>query len=250
MTLDDLTPVTRLPRTRRRQLFNVLAVLAFCVALGALSLPKVARVREPAARMNDMNNLKQLMLAEHIRADTLDNAFIGPFAADRQGVPNTGLSFRVSLLPYLEQENVYRLIDLQQPWDSAQNAPATSCVIKVFQSPVTPDRTKPDTPYRVFYGGGALFEADGAPVKLKEVPDGTSNTILCVHATEAVPWAKPQEFPYARTTPLPPLGSKGMSRGFNVAFADGSVRFVRDTIAEADLRSLIEKADGRGAGVE
>ena len=250
MTPDDELWVTRSPITRRRLLINSGVVVAVIAAILCLLLPAVHGLRRHANRGNDANNLKQLGLAVG-NYDDANGKMIGPYAQDWQGVLNTEMSFRVSLMPYIEATDLGSRIDWAQPWDSVKNTPMTSIPYKLFQSPDTPDRSKPDTPYRVFYGGGALFEVDGKPVKLREVPDGLSNTILFVHATETVPWAKPQEFPYTPTTPLPPLGSPGLSRdGFNAAFADGSVRFLRHTIAEADLRSLIEKADGRGVGLE
>ena len=249
MTPDDAMPVTR-PTSALRSLLVLGGIpLATCVVSGLLLIPTVCRVQEASARANDANNLKQLGHAVE-NYDAVMGQMIGPYAQVSPDVLNTGLSFRVSLLPYIEHDDRYRQFDLKQSWDSPRNAVASSEPLKFFQSPDTPDATKPDTPYRVFYGGGALFEADGKPVKLADIPDGTSNTILFVHATETVPWAKPQEFAYTRTTPLPPLGSPGLGKGFNVAFADGSVRFLRPTIPEADLRSLIEKADGRGAGIE
>ena len=220
MTPDDATPVAQPPKSWGRVLLRCVGVVAVCLLALAILLPNVARVRKPAARAQDANNLKQIALAEHNYADVSDG-ILGPYAQVSTGVMNTELSFRVSLLPYMECDPLYTRIDMSQPWDSARNAPATSTPYKRYQSPDTPDATKPDTPYRVFYGGGALFEADGKPVKLREVPDGLSNTILFVHATETVPWAKPQEFAYTPTTTLPPLGSPGMGKGFNVAFADG-----------------------------
>ena len=246
MTPDDEPPETRPPMRRRELLINGAVCVAVVLGLMWLLLPAVSRVRNAPERMHVSNNLKQIALAEHNYADVSQDSFVGPLAQVSPGVLNPNLSFRVSLLPYLEEDSTYGRIDLTQPWDSPRNAPATSERVRAFIG-----HEALGTPYRVFYGGGALFEADGTPVKLKEVPDGLSNTVLFVHATEAVPWAKPQEFAYTPTTPLPPLGSRGVSRdGFNVAFADGSVRFLRHTIPEADLRSLIEKADGRGAGID
>jgi len=250
MTAGDDSPSER-PSGHLKVVMILAAVVLVSVAAAVLLVRQVNTVRAAAQRMKGMGNLKQLSLAAHNYAQTHEDGIIGPYSPDLTGAMNPDLSFRVGLLPYIEMDNVYRLIDMNQPWDSPKNAPATAVAIRHLQSPDTPDATKPDTPYRVFYGGGALFEADGTPVKLTEVPDGTSNTILFVHASEAVPWAKPQEFAYTPATPLPPLGSRGISKeGFNVAMADGSVRFVRHAIAEADLRSLIEKADGRGAGIE
>ena len=249
MTTDD-TDGERPTTTRRSHFITGGIVLAIFVVAGVLLARSVSRVREAAWQSVDSGRLKQFAWAAHGYADTNGDGFLGPFAQVSPGVLNTEMSFRVSLLPYIEMHNVHKQIDLAQPWDSPKNAPVTSIVIKNLQSPDTRDATKPDTPYRVFYGGGALFAADGTPVKFTDIPDGASNTILFVHATETVPWAKPQEFPYTATTPLPPLGSPGLGKGFNAAMADGSVRFLRHTIAEADLRSLIEKADGRGADIE
>ncbi len=62
------------------------------------------------------------------------------------------------------------------------------------------------TPYRVFYGGGALFDEDGGPVRLWGITDGTSNTIMAVHAAEQVPWAEPRELKYSPDAPLPKFG--------------------------------------------
>ncbi len=251
MTPDDTTPVTRPPKSWAKVLSMWCALLlGVGITLFLVALGNMCKVRDASARMQDQNNLKQLALAEHNYADNNQDSLTGPYAQVSPGVLNTELSFRVSLLPYIESHDLYTRIDLNQPWDSPKNTPATSTPYKVFQSPDTPDATKPDTPYRVFYGGGALFEADGKPVKLTDIPDGASSTILFVHATETVPWAKPQEFAYTPTTPLPPLGSPGLGKGFNAAMADGSVRFFKATIADADLRSLIEKADGRGRDIE
>ncbi len=250
MTPDDVTPKTKPPKTWAKVITLWCAgLLGVGIVLFLVALGNMCKVRDAAARAYDANNLKQLALAQHSFSDANDG-IVGPYAQVSPGVLNTELSFRVSLLPYIEHDDRYRQFDLKQPWDSARNAVASSEPLKFFQSPDTPDRAKPDTPYRVFYGGGALFAADGTPVKLADIPDGASSTILFVHATETVPWAKPQEFPYTPTTPLPPLGSPGLGKGFNAAMADGSVRFLRHTIAEADLRSLIEKADGRGRDIE
>ena len=254
MTPDD-TDAER-PAAKPKNFFaanavNTLVVVALIFLFALVLLPAII-TRNPHGALDrqNSNNLTQLALAQHAFADYTRSGLVGPYAF-ANGAVNQGHSFRVSLLPYMEEDGLFKQIDLTQPWDSPRNAPVTSVAIRNLQSPDTRDREKPDTPYRVFYGGGALFAADGTPVKLTDIPDGASNTILFVHATETVPWAKPQEFAYTPATPLPPLGSPGLSRGgFNAAMADGSVRFFNATIAEADLRSLIEKADGRGRDIE
>ena len=222
--------------------FGLFALVCAGVAV-ALILPATAKVREAAGRMQGQNNLKQMSLAAHNFADVNGNGLVGPYHVDKKGVVNQGLSFRVALLPYVEQANLYSQFDVTQPWDGVKNSALSSMRVMTFQDPAAPAKT--ETPYRVFYGGGALFDATGVPVPFSKVPDGTSNTILFVHAADSVTWTKPEEFAYSRSTPLPKLGSPGTPGGFNAAMADGSVRFIRSTIPEADLRSLIEKADGR-----
>ena len=100
------------------------------------------------------------------------------------------------------------------------------------------------TPYRVFVGGGALFDPDGKPVRFTDIKDGSSNTIMLVHAADQVPWAQPRELPYSPTAPLPALGHKSLTTGTNVAMADGSVRFLKTGTPEHVIRAMITKAGG------
>src|SRR5262249_25968470 len=100
-----------------------------------------------------------------------------------------------------------------------------------------------NTPYRVFYGGGALFNEDGKRVTIFDITDGTSNTILAVHAQEQVPWAAPRDFKYDPAGPLPKLGHPNpQARGSNILLADGSVRFVSENVSETTMRALITRA--------
>ena len=230
---------------------GVLALVA-CVCGGpvmiALLLPAVQKVREAAARQASANNLKQIGIGMYNQTD-VTGAFQGPFAVGPGG-PATGHSFRVGLLPYVEQDNVFQRIDLTQPWDSAKNAPATGVSVKTYLDPGNPASLGTATPYRMFVGPGAMFDGTGKPVKFADLRDGPSNTIMAISATQTVPWASPQELPYGPGVPLPLLGGYPNATGFNALFADGSVRYLKRSISDADLRSLIEKADGRGAGIE
>lgn len=204
-----------------------------------LFLPAVQKVRQAAGRANDTNNLKQLGLGMHNELDAT-NKWTAPFAHDNTGTVYRGHSFRVGLLPYVEQDALYRSLDLTQPWDSPRNSPITSQAVRPFFTPFDPPSS--NTPYRAFVGGGALFNADGSPVHIRDIKDGSSNTILMVHATEQVPWAKPQELAYSPTGPLPPLGHKAMPGGATVLMADGSTRFLAAGTPDPVLRALITRA--------
>jgi hypothetical protein len=205
------------------------------------------KVRLAAARMADQNNMKQIGIAFHNQGDW--NGMAGPYALDRMGKPNTGLSWRVGLLPYIEQDTLYKQFDLTVPWDGAKNKRLSANIIKVYSTPFN-EAPSADTPYRVFYGGGAMFNEDGKPVSIVNITDGTSNTIMAVHAWEQVPWAAPREFKYDPNGPLPKLGHPEMRGGANVLVADGSIRFLRDGTSERTLRALITRGGGETVASE
>jgi prepilin-type processing-associated H-X9-DG protein len=222
----------------------LISIPCIAVMIGLL-LPAVQKVREAAVRSKDQNNMKQIALAAHSFHD-VNNQFAGPFLVD-QGQVNRGMSWRASMLPYIEQDNVYRMLDKKAAWDSGANRAATNIPISVFNSPYDAPGSTVNTPYKAFVGGGAIF--DDAPnarqTKMTDILDGTSNTILFVHAFDQVPWASPQDIKYGANIPLPKFGhANGPKGGYNACFADGSVRFMASTTNEATLRAMISKADG------
>jgi hypothetical protein len=212
-----------------------------------LLLPAVFKVREAATRMKDANNLKIVGIAMHADADRHHS--LSSCARDDFGRVQTGLSLRVGMLPYMEQHNLYRRFDLTQPWDGEKNRSLSNTPLAAYTTPYDGPEPSVDTPYRVFVGGGALFNEDGKPVRFPgEVTDGTSNTIMAVHATEQVPWAEPRELVYGPNLPLPKLGHPSQSGAFQVLMADGSVRTVSGKVSEKTLRALITRNGGEVLG--
>jgi prepilin-type processing-associated H-X9-DG protein len=216
----------------------------------ALLLPAVQSAREAARRAQCVNNLKQIALATHNYISVTENF---PPVAIKSAGGKPLLSWRVALLPYLEQKPLYDRFKLDEPWDSPHNKELIKLMPPLFACPSRNVGGEPGmTAYRVFQGKKTIFDPDHS-VGLVDVTDGTSNTILVVEAKEPVIWTKPDEIPFdleqadaLRATQTQPLFGAGSMHpgGLNAAFADGSVRFVKTSINKITLYSLITRAGG------
>jgi hypothetical protein len=208
-------------------------------SLGLL-VPAVQKVREAAARQQSTNNLQQIALAVHSYHDA-NGAFPPAAIVNKKGKPL--LSWRVMVLPYLEQNALYEQFKLDEPWDSEHNLPLGQVVIKVYTDPRS-TAAQGLTHYKVFVGKDAGFPLLKGRT-IASIADGTSNTIMAVAAGDAVPWSKPEDFEFDMSKPAPDL-----SKPFPVilaAFMDGSVRAIDPSgfVKNKDLlKWLINPADG------
>jgi hypothetical protein len=222
-----------------------IGTLLSCMVFGmlllpALLLPAVQKVREAATRVQSQNNLKMMSLAMHNYHNTYGR-FPAAAICAKNGKPL--LSWRVALLPYLEQQQLYSQFKLDEPWDSPNNSKLLPLMPQVYKLPADTTTPADQTYYQVFVGNGAAFEKTRG-LKIPDFLDGISNTILIVEAGQSVPWTKPDDLPYDPNRPLPPLGGH-FANGFNAASADGAVHFVPKDTPENTLRLLITRNDGR-----
>lgn len=195
----------------------------------------------PEARALTIHNLKFIGWAMH--SFTARNGGRLPSAAIRNG-DQALLSWRVAILPYLEQSALYERFHLDEAWDSPHNKPLLKEMPHVY-APVTHRDAKPyATYYQGIAGPGALFDGTEATT-IRDVIDVTNPTLMVVEAAEPVFWTKPEDVPYRAADPLPKLGGQ-FEDGFYVAFADASARFVSRSIAPERLRALITQRRRQG----
>ncbi len=149
-------------------------------------------------------------------------------------------SWRIELLPYLEQNQLYQSYKMDEPWDSENNHKILAQMPNVFKA--DPNAATTASSYYVLTGKDTIFSGKEG-TRIQDITDGTSNTIMIVEAKRDIPWTKPVDLEYDAKKPLPKFGGY-FSEGFNAAMADGSVRFISNNIAEQTLRALITKAGG------
>jgi prepilin-type processing-associated H-X9-DG protein len=186
--------------------------------------------------------MKQIGLAMHNYLSAT-NTFPKPMITDNNGKPL--LSWRVAILPYIEQGELYNKFHLDEPWDSPHNKALINEMPPTYVCPSRGNVEPGTTTYRMFVGKGAFSEKDqGTPIA--GITDGTSNTIMVVEAAEAVPWTKPDSDLEFDPDAKPSLYGAGSPHpgGFNALFGDGSVRFIKNSIAAQVFRALITRAGG------
>ncbi len=222
-------------------------LLLVCCGGGALVYFGFTKVRDASGRMVATNNMKQIGLGAENYLFT--NGAMPTNSYDAAGKPL--LSWRVHILPFIEQEALYRQFHLNEPWDSPHNK---TLLAQMPQTYATPAQRKGGATTKTYYRGfampGALMEPPPAArrndprpgVKQADIKDGPSNTILCVEAGEAVDWTKPDDLAWVFGQPVPAFGADRDANEFLVCFADGSVRAVSKKIAPDQLKAAITYA--------
>ena len=214
---------------------------------GQVAAEPVKATEEEAAKhlKNSQTNLKQIALAVMNYADA-NNGQLPRDMTDKDG--KALLSWRVLILPYVEQGELYKKFKLDEPWDSKHNRELLEKMPDVFASPRVVVKKKGFTVYQGFAGAGALFEPGKKHRFPASIPDGTANTIMAVESTMAVPWTKPADLPFDEKKDLPDFGKAFSAKPLGV-LCDGSTRILDlKKISPKTLKAAITIAGGEVLG--
>ena len=204
--------------------------------LTGLLLPAVQAAREAARRMQSTNNLKQLMLSLHNYHDAYKQ-FPSRSFKGANGKPL--LSWRVAVLPFIEEGALYQQFHLDEPWDSEHNIQLLEKMPATFRHPSF-SGPQGQTVYLAPYYESTVWSQDKP--KIAQITDGTSNTIALFEVDDghAVPWTKPEDLDLHELDIIDcfrPTGS-------NVGFFDGSIKFLARDVEPNLLKALITSAGG------
>ncbi|WP_197532355.1 DUF1559 family PulG-like putative transporter [Symmachiella macrocystis] len=192
---------------------------------------EVQSSRNRAQRRLSFNNIKHLGLAMH-NYHSVHGHFPPPTLLGPDG--KTVHSWRVALLPYLDEQELYDEYHTDEPWDSPHNKKLVKKMPSTFGHPIA--KTEPGyTSYFVLTGKETAFVGKKG-TSIRDIVDGTSNTILVVESKPEVPWTKPVDILYDSKKPLPKLGGYD-PEGFCTGFCDGSARFLVHGTLEKTFRA-------------
>jgi prepilin-type N-terminal cleavage/methylation domain-containing protein/prepilin-type processing-associated H-X9-DG protein len=195
-------PREELPMRRRRTgftLIELLVVIAIIGTLVGLLMPAVQRVREAASRIQCANNLRQMGIACLTYHDV--NKSFPPGYLATASYPNTspGWGWSAFILPYIEQEPLYRQLDFSKP---LEHSPAIQTMVKTYLCPsdnvaLAPFAITDGTFTTIAYAAPSSYaatvgddssEADGvigngvfyrnSHTRIADITDGTSQTVL------------------------------------------------------------------------
>ena len=218
--------------------------------------PRVAT--DVVDRIPCSNRLRLLAAALHNYHDSHDAFLLPLYTVDENGKPLH--SWRVLLLPYIEQHALYNQIRLDEPWDSPHNSQFHQVLISTYVCPDNPNVAgRLNCTYSAISGDVAgrnavAFIPATEPGRLvgnsfAAIRDGLSNTVDIVEVRQPFNWMDPtadmdlETFAKGINKPDGRAGSFH-ERGINIGLFDGSVQFIMETIDSSILRALGTCSDG------
>ena len=237
---ERVIPLTRLSKSDRKVAEDLAKQAQKANASGRRRSGFVNSVRAAPMRAQSMNNLKQLTLSL-INHESATGRF--PTSATGRGA-KPGLSWRVAILPYLEENNLYKQFRQNEPWDSEHNKKLIARMPDVFKSPGS-SAEEGWTNYLAVTGDDSIITSGKKGKGMRDIRDGTSKTLLLVEVndTEAAIWTKPDDYEWDRKSPAAGLG--GIWPGqFLGSFADGSTGRFNLSIGDETINAMFTRNGG------
>ncbi len=205
-------------------------------------LPMLTSAYAASLRNHSANNLRQIAISFHNYHDAHKKLPASVMVHES----GKKYSWRIAILPYIGEKEMYDSYDFDQEWNSLHNREVTSRMPDFFRSDID-DKDSTNSSWFMLTGTEGISDGQGS-MTLEELAnaDGTSATILAVEAKRNVHWAKPEDIQVNPGGRFPKLGGfhKG---GFNAAMGDASVRFVNEN-ADAKLLWGLFTASGNEKG--
>lgn len=220
-------------------------------AIAELGPTSKLRVQELLAFNNRQTNdqLRQLLLGIHNYVSAF--GALPPAEQMRNKEGKSGLSWRVHILPFLEQTELFNKFKLDENWDSPHNIQLLEQMPAIYKTSSGGTLLEPLDPLRAGYttllapaGENTVF-GNARPITFSHVTDGLSNTIMIVNVKpeKAVPWTAPLDFEYDPAAPVEGI-SLTTDLKFIAGFGDGSVENVPSNLPPLDLLHLFQMNDG------
>jgi len=215
----------------------------FAVVLYIVLTPVVQEVQAAAKQTeaeNSARELGQLIVNYEIRNGKMPVAEIKRGSGrDSEAV----LSWRVSLLPFMQERDMADQLQLDKRWDDPANLPITSRPLKAFSSPLCPDSQGSNRTAFVAVVGPKTVIRASRPVTMRDISDGTSNTGMLLELRQSdIAWAEPRDISLDDAVTL--IQSCPDRRGLNVVMADGSVRSISPETSTRSIIRLFNCDDG------
>lgn len=237
----------------RSTLGCLVTILAVGWGLAALWFFGSPKIRDSAERLSASGNMKQIGFGCLNYESTY--GVLPTNSYDANGRPL--LSWRVHILPFIEQDALYKQFYLDEPWDSARNRPLLSQMPRMYATQAQRQGRASmgdKTCIRGFATRGAVMEPrSGRPVQnpakwldwkldavaFDDITDGPGSTILFVEAGEAAEWTKPNDLTWDVGQPMPPFGAGRPGDDFWICYSDDSVRRANKLISPEQLKAAI-----------